>query len=255
MGLTERRERYMEKSTIFAVAISIGIMTLSLQLISPGLTLAADQQPKAKPHSKTVKPKTVKPKTAKPKSAKPKTAEPKTAEPKSAEPKTAEPKTAEPKTAEPKAAEPKAAEPKATEPTTAEPQAAEPKAAEPTTAEPHTDEPTTAEPKVAQPNIEPKPQIAETAASTPACFGIAPQIQELVPDEGEPGAQVTIKGAEFGSPDCLRGVSFGPGQPSTFTMKDESTIITTVPADGRKGLVMVTVTTASGEDSKVFLVK
>ena len=230
MGLTERRERYMEKSTIFAVAISIGIMTLSLQLISPGLTLAADQQPKAKPHSKTVKPKTVKPKTAKPKTAKPKTAEPKTAEPKSAEPKTAEPKTAEPKTAEPKATEP-------------------------TTAEPHTDEPTTTEPKVVQPNIEPKPQIAETAASTSACFGIAPQIQELVPDEGEPGAEVTIKGAEFGSPDCLRGVSFGPGQPSTFTMKDESTILTTVPADGRKGLVMVTVTTASGEDSKVFLVK
>lgn len=210
----------MEKSTIFAVAISIGIMTLSLQVISPGLTLAADQQPKAKPHSKTVKPKTVKPKTAKPKPAKPKTAEPKTTEPTTAEPKSAEPKTAEPKTAEPKATEP-----------------------------------TTAEPEIVQPKIEPKPQTAETTASTPACFGIAPQIQELVPDEGEPGAQVTIKGAEFGSPDCLRGVSFGPGQPSTFTLKDESTILTTVPADGRKGLVMVTVTTASGQDSKTFLVK
>ena len=200
MGLTERRERHMEKSTIFAVAISIGIMILSLQVISPGLASAADQEPKAKPHSKTVKPKTAKPKTA-----------------------------------EPKTAEPKTAEPKATEPTTAEPK--------------------TAEPETVQPKIEPKPQTAETTASTSACFGIAPQIQELVPDEGEPGAQVTIKGAEFGSPDCLRGVSFGPGSPSTFTMKDESTILTTVPADGRKGLVMVTVTTASGEDSKVFLVK
>ena len=205
MGLTERRERHMEKSTIFAVAISIGIMILSLQVISPGLASAADQEPKAKPHSKTVKPKTVKPKAVKPKTAKPKTAEPKTAEPKATEPTTAEPKTAEPETVQPK--------------------------------------------------IEPKPQTAETTASTSACFGIAPQIQELVPDEGEPGAQVTIKGAEFGSPDCLRGVSFGPGSPSTFTMKDESTILTTVPADGRKGLVMVTVTTASGEDSKVFLVK
>ena len=210
MGPTERRERHMEKSTIFAAAISIGIMTLFLQIISPGLTSAADQEPKAKPHSKTVKPKTVKPKAVKPKTAKPKTAEPKTAEP-------------------------KAAEPKATEPTTAEPM--------------------TAEPETVQPKIEPKPQTAETTANTPACFGIAPQIEELVPDEGEPGAQVTIKGAEFGSPDCLRGVSFGPGSPSTFTMKDESTILTTVPADGRKGLVMITVTTASGEDSKVFLVK
>ena len=200
MGLTERRERHMEKSTIFAVAISIGIMILSLQVISPGLASAADQEPKAKPHSKTVKPKTVKPKAVKPKTAKPKTAEPKATEPATAEPKTAEPKTVQPK-------------------------------------------------------IDPKPQTAETTANTPACFGIAPQIEELVPDEGEPGAQVTIKGAEFGSPDCLRGVSFGPGSPSTFTMKDESTILTTVPADGRKGLVMVTVTTASGEDSKVFLVK
>ena len=200
MGLTERRERHMEKSTIFAVAISIGIMILSLQVISPGLASAADQEPKAKPHSKTVKPKTVKPKAVKPKTAKPKTAEPKATEPATAEPKTAEPKTVQPK-------------------------------------------------------IDPKPQTAETTANTPACFGIAPQIEELVPDEGEPGAQVTIKGAEFGSPDCLRGVSFGPGSPSTFTMKDESTILTTVPADGRKGLVMITVTTASGEDSKVFLVK
>jgi outer membrane biosynthesis protein TonB len=204
-----------EKLTIVAAAISIGIMTLSLQIIDPGLTLAAEQQPKAKPHSKTVKPKAATPKTAKPKTAKPKTAEPKTVEPKAAEPKTAEPTTAEPKATEP----------------------------------------TTAEPKVVQPNIEAKPQITETAANTAACFGIAPQIDELVPDEGEPGEQVTIKGAEFGTPDCLRGVSFGPGQASTFTLKDQSTISTTVPADGRKGLVMVTVTTASGEDSKVFLVK
>ena len=175
----------MERPTIFAVAISIGIMTLSLQVIDPGLTPAAEQQSKAKPQSKTVKPKVVKPKTAKPKIAEPKTPEP----------------------------------------------------------------------KIVQPKIEPKPQTAETTANTPGCFGIAPQIEELVPDEGEPGAQVSIKGAEFGSPDCLRGVSFGPGQASTFTMKDESTIVTTVPTGGRKGLVMLTITTASGEDSKVFMVK
>ncbi|MDC8450616.1 MAG: hypothetical protein LV473_20000 [Nitrospira sp.] len=185
----------MEKPTIFAAAISIGIMTLLLQIIGPGLTFAADQEPKAKPYSKTVKPKTVKPKAVKPKTAKPKIEKPEIAKPK------------------------------------------------------------TVQPEITQPKIEPKPQTAETTANTPPCFGIAPQIEELVPDEGEPGAQVTIKGAEFGSPDCLRGVSFGPGSPSAFTMKDESTILTTVPTDGRKGLVMVTVTTASGEDSKVFMVK
>lgn len=109
--------------------------------------------------------------------------------------------------------------------------------------------------KATKPKAEPKFHTAETATKTMACFGVAPQIEKLVPDEGKPGAQVTIKGTQFGSPDCLRGVSFGPGHSSTFTMKNESTIVTTVPTGGRKGLVMLTVTTASGEDSKVFLVK
>ncbi len=180
----------MEKPTAFVTAISIGIMTLSLQIIDPGLTPAAEQQPKAKPHSKTVKPKTVKPKAVKPKTVKPEIAAPETVQP-----------------------------------------------------------------KIATPKIEPKFQTAETAAEGNACFGVAPQIERLVPDEGQPGVKVTITGAEFGSPDCLRGVSFGPGQTSTFTMENESTISATVPTDGRKGLVMVTVTTASGEDSKPFLVK
>lgn len=179
----------MKKSTVLA-AISIGIMTLSLQIIDPGLTPAADQQPKAKPHSKTVKPKTAKPKAAKPKIAKPEVAKPKTVQP-----------------------------------------------------------------ETVQPKIEPKLQTAETAAKDNACFGVAPQIESLVPDEGQPGVKVTITGIEFGSPDCLRGVSFGPGHASAFTMENESTILATVPTDGRKGLVMVTVTTASGEDSKPFLVK
>lgn len=180
----------MEKPTAFVAAISVGIMTLSLQVIDPGLTPAAEQQPKAKPHSKTVKPKTVKPKAVKPKTVKPEIAAPETVQP-----------------------------------------------------------------KIAKPKIEPKFQTAETAAEGNACFGVAPQIERLVPDEGQPGVKVTITGSEFGSPDCLRGVSFGPGQASIFTMENESTILATVPTDGRKGLVMVTVTTASGEDSKPFLVK
>ncbi|MGE3978083.1 MAG: IPT/TIG domain-containing protein [Nitrospira sp.] len=220
----------MEKSTIFATAISIGIMTLSLQIIGPGLTLAADQQPKAKPHSKTVKPKTVKPKTVKPKIAKPK----------AVQPKTAKPETVQPKTVQPEAAKPEIVQPKVVQPETVQPEIAKPE---------------TVQPETAKPKIEPKFQTAETAAEGNACFGVAPQIERLVPDEGEPGVKVTITGAEFGSLDCLRGVSFGPGQASTFTMENESTILATVPTDGRKGLVMVTVTTASGEDSKPFLVK
>ncbi|MBS0182625.1 MAG: hypothetical protein JSS39_09505 [Nitrospira sp.] len=215
----------MEKLTIFAAAISIGIMTLSLQIIDPGLAPAADQQSQAKPHSKTVKPKTVKPKAVKPKAVKPKSEKPKIEKPKIATPQTVQPEIVKPETVQPKTVQPEIAKPE------------------------------TVQPETAKPKIEPKFQTAETAAEGNACFGVAPQIERLVPDEGEPGVKVTITGAEFGSLDCLRGVSFGPGQASTFTMENESTILATVPTDGRKGLVMVTVTTASGEDSKPFLVK
>ena len=109
--------------------------------------------------------------------------------------------------------------------------------------------------KTLAPKAKPKAQPAAAAAKTQACFGMAPQIEKLVPDEGQPGAKVTITGTEFGSPECLRGVSFGPGQSATFFMGNESTIVATVPTNGRKGLVILTVTTASGEDSKPFLIK
>ena len=101
----------------------------------------------------------------------------------------------------------------------------------------------------------PKFKTAETAGKANACFGEAPKITKLTPDEGKTGDQVTITGAKFGGADCLRGVSFGPGHAAKFTLKNDTTITARVPAGGRKGLAMLTVTTASGEDSKAFLVK
>jgi hypothetical protein len=106
-------------------------------------------------------------------------------------------------------------------------------------------------PKSAKPTF----QTAETAGKAKSCFGEAPKIEKLNPDEGKAGDKITITGTKFGSLDCLRGVSFGPGNAATFTLKDETTITATVPKGGRKGLAIVTVTTASGEDSKPFLVK
>jgi hypothetical protein len=98
-------------------------------------------------------------------------------------------------------------------------------------------------------------QTAEKAAKAKACFGEAPKIGKLTPDEGKAGDKVTITGTKFGSADCLRGVSFGPGNAAVFKIKDDTTITATVPKGGRKGLAIVTVTTASGEDSKPFLIK
>ena len=101
----------------------------------------------------------------------------------------------------------------------------------------------------------PKFQTAEKAAQAKACFGEAPRIEKLTPDEGKAGDKITITGMNFGSADCLRGVSFGPGHGAEFRLKDDNTLTATVPKGGRKGLAIVTVTTASGEDSKPFLVK
>jgi len=100
----------------------------------------------------------------------------------------------------------------------------------------------------------PKFASAETAGKSPSCFGEAPKLDKLTPDEGKAGDRVTITGTNFGEAACLRGVSFGPGHPAQFQQTNDS-ITTTVPRGGKKGLVLLTVTTASGENSRPFLLK
>ena len=100
-----------------------------------------------------------------------------------------------------------------------------------------------------------KYQSAETVGKAPACFGMAPGIEKVSPDEGKAGDNVTITGTNFGNSDCLRSVSFGPGHAATFKIESDSKISATVPSGGRKGLAMLIVTTASGEASKTFLMK
>jgi hypothetical protein len=95
---------------------------------------------------------------------------------------------------------------------------------------------------------------AETVGKAESCFGEAPTLDWLTPDEGKAGDRVTITGTNFGEAACLRGVSFGPGHPAQFQQTNNS-ITTIVPSSGKKGLVLLTVTTASGENSKPFLVK
>ena len=100
----------------------------------------------------------------------------------------------------------------------------------------------------------PKFATAETAGKAPSCFGEAPTLDKLTPDEGKAGDTVTITGTNFGTAACLRGVSFGPGHPAQFH-QTKNGITTTVPRGGKRGLVLLTVTTASGENSRPFLVK
>jgi len=100
----------------------------------------------------------------------------------------------------------------------------------------------------------PKFASAEAAGKAVSCFGEAPSLDKLTPDEGKPGDKITITGTKFGEVACLRGVSFGPGHPAQFKQTNDR-ITAVVPQGGKKGLVLLTVTTASGENSKPFLVK
>ena len=86
------------------------------------------------------------------------------------------------------------------------------------------------------------------------CAQQGPKVKKVVPDEGKAGEKVTITGDRFGKPGCVAMVSFGPGGPAKFTHVDDKTLTAVVP-DGKKGLEILTVTGAVGEDSKPFLRK
>lgn len=107
---------------------------------------------------------------------------------------------------------------------------------------------------LAQKSSAAKSAMPETAGKSTACFGEAPKLDKVIPDEGKAGDRITITGNSFGETACLRGVSFGPGHPAQFQQTKDG-ITTTVPVGGKKGLVLLSVTTASGENSKPFLVK
>ncbi|MGH7164167.1 MAG: hypothetical protein ACREIS_01425 [Nitrospiraceae bacterium] len=79
-------------------------------------------------------------------------------------------------------------------------------------------------------------------------------LPEHDPGRGEARGQGDDHWKEFGAPGCLDSLSFDPGNPAKFEQKDESTITPTVPG-GKKGMLIVSVTTASREDSKSVLIK
>ena len=96
---------------------------------------------------------------------------------------------------------------------------------------------------------------ADQVTKATACFGVTPKIEHVAPDEVTAGDTITITGKDFGAAGCLSSISFGPGNQAKFEQKDESVVTATVPTIKRKGIVLLTVTTASGEDSKAVFVK
>ena len=88
-----------------------------------------------------------------------------------------------------------------------------------------------------------------------SCVGDTPKISKVQPDEGKPGDKVTVKGVNFGAPGCLTTVSFGPGTEAKFAQVSDTELTATVPAGAKRGIKLLTLTAATGEDSKPFLVK
>ena len=95
---------------------------------------------------------------------------------------------------------------------------------------------------------------AGIVAKSKACGGDPPKLEKVKPDEGKAGDKILLLGRNFGSPGCTPTVSFGPGNPAKVTHEDDTKVSVTVP-QGKKGIELLTLTTAGGEDSKPFLVK
>jgi hypothetical protein len=98
----------------------------------------------------------------------------------------------------------------------------------------------------------------QTVAKDPVCDSSRrPKILRLEPDEAKPGHTITIKGENFGTRDCFRGVAFSAAGPTMidFKLVNETTIEVTVP-DVQPGMSFIDVVASGGNArSKAFLVQ
>ena len=84
-----------------------------------------------------------------------------------------------------------------------------------------------------------------------------PKITKVEPDEANPGERVTIKGENFGTRECLHGVSFSSaaGQKIDYKYVNETTIEATVP-EAKPGMSFVIVVAGGGSaQSKPVIIK
>lgn len=98
----------------------------------------------------------------------------------------------------------------------------------------------------------------QKVAKDPVCDSSRrPKISHVEPDEAKPGHTVTIKGENFGTRDCFRGVAFSAAGPAKIDYKfvNDTTIEVTVP-DIQPGMSFIDVVSSGGNArSKAFLVQ
>jgi IPT/TIG domain len=84
-----------------------------------------------------------------------------------------------------------------------------------------------------------------------------PKILRVEPDEAKPGQSITLKGENFGTRNCFRGVAFSAAGPAKIDYKfvNETTVEVTVP-DIQPGMSFIDVVAGGGNArSKAFLVQ
>jgi hypothetical protein len=84
-----------------------------------------------------------------------------------------------------------------------------------------------------------------------------PKIATVEPDEAKPGQTITVKGENFGTKDCFRGVAFSAAGSAKVDYKfvNDTTIEVTVP-DVQPGMSFIDVVAGGGNArSKAFLVQ
>ena len=98
----------------------------------------------------------------------------------------------------------------------------------------------------------------QAVAKDPVCDSSRkPKVLRVEPDEAKPGQTITIKGENFGTRDCFRGVAFSAAGPAKVDYKlvNDTAIEVTVP-DVPPGMSFIDVVASGGTArSKAFLVQ
>lgn len=97
-----------------------------------------------------------------------------------------------------------------------------------------------------------------TVEKDPVCDSSKkPKIITVEPDEAKPGQTITIRGEQFGTKDCFRGIAFSAAGSAKIDYRyvNETTIEATVP-DVQPGMSFIDVVASGGNArSKAFLVQ
>ena len=97
--------------------------------------------------------------------------------------------------------------------------------------------------------------VPSSVAKSPTCDTYShPKITKVTPDPVKPGQKITIRGKNFGTKACFKGVSFGRYNTKHFQYVNDKTLVARVP-NLKPGLTPVNILTAGGASEYVLLIE